>query len=398
MSIMCFPDKKWSAIIPPSSKTQCSTVHRGFVTRAPGYWFLLIVSAFFVCGLWKTGSVGRWGSSMRAKALIHFDLSIPSSSSTLSSSLSSSSTSSSSTPRRLALDRSNARPSPDAARRKHRGILSRYMLQLYHRRPDADVVRAIQPVHTSGPLSDGGRILEFAIPSVDVDETLEAAELLGIAGAIIRVRSLNDLPTMNTSEEIRRSRKDDAWRAFDVTSLVAGRNGGDVVKLYVHGRSTYRPYGDSPILLLNYSKTRNVQSRYRRSAEEQEDQDRWKDEAPRRRRRNSCHRRSMYVDFALIAYDEWIVAPPGYEAYQCSGKCFFPLGDHLSPTKHAIVQTLMHGAFQASENLAGSKFVGRACCVPTRLAPTSLLYLDARGTLTYEYGYEDMVVSECGCR
>ncbi|XP_011052020.1 PREDICTED: growth/differentiation factor 2-like [Acromyrmex echinatior] len=323
---------------------------------------------------------------MRAKALIHFDLSIPSSSS-----------SSLSTSRRPPFDRTNARLSRDAARRKHRGTLSKYMLQLYHRRPDADVVRAIQPVHTSSLLSDGGRILEFAIPSTGVDETLEAAELLGIAGAIVRVRSLNDLSTMkNGSEEIRKPRKDDAWRAFDVTSIVAGRN-GDTVKLYVHGRLTYHPYGDGPILLLNYSKIRGVR-RHRRSTEDQEDQDRWDDELPRRRRRNSCRRRPMYVDFALIAYDEWVVAPPGYEAYQCTGKCFFPLGDHLSPTKHAIVQTLMHGALQASEDLRGNKFISRACCVPTRLAPTSLLYLDARGTLTYEYGYEDMVVSECGCR
>lgn len=85
----------------------------------------------------------------------------------------------------------------------------------------------------------------------------------------------------------------------------------------------------------------------------------------------------MYVDFALIAYDDWVVAPPGYEAYQCSGKCFYPFGDHLSPTKHAIVQTLVHGALQGQVDQGGGRPVGRACCVPTRLAPTSLLYLDA---------------------
>ncbi|XP_072755916.1 uncharacterized protein [Anoplolepis gracilipes] len=352
----------------------------------PGhYWLLLIAGTFFVCCLWKTGSISRW--SMRAKALIHFDLSIPSSLSSSSSSWT--------TPGRPPFDRIDARLS---ARRKHWGTLSRYMLQLYHRRPDADVVRAIQPMHTSGPLRDGGRILEFAIPSVDIDETLEAAELLGIAGAIIRVRSLNDLPARNRSEEILRSRKDDTWRAFDVTSVVVGRNSNDIVRLHVHGRLTYRPYGDSPILLLNYNKTGRVQRRRRSAEDQQEDQDRWDEETPRRRRRNSCRRRPMYVDFALIAYDDWVVAPPGYEAYQCSGKCVFPFGDHLSPTKHAIVQTLIHGALQASEELDGNKFVGRACCVPTRLAPTSLLYLDASGTLTYEYGYEDMVVSECGCR
>ncbi|XP_012540605.1 bone morphogenetic protein 2-like [Monomorium pharaonis] len=379
-----------SVAFPPSSKTL-----RESAMRTPGYWLLLVMGAFFVCCLWRIGSIS-WSSSMRAKALIHFDLSIPSSS---SSSSSLSSLSSSSTSRRPPFDRTDAKVSRDAERRKHRSILSKYMLQLYHRRPDADVVRAIQPVHTSGPLSDGGRILEFAIPSVGVDEMLKAAELLGIAGAIIRVRSLNDLsPTRNESEEIRRSRKDDAWRAFDITSIVAGRDGG-IIKLYVHGRLTYRPYGDNPILLLNYSKVKGIQRHRRAIVEDQEDQDRWEDELPlRRRRRNSCRRRSMYVDFALIAYDEWVVAPPGYEAYQCTGKCFFPLGDHLSPTKHAIVQTLMHGAFQTSEDLRGNKFIGRACCVPTRLAPTSLLYLDASGTLTYEYGYEDMVVSECGCR
>ncbi|XP_020285731.1 protein decapentaplegic-like [Pseudomyrmex gracilis] len=351
--------------------------------RASKYWLFVIAGTFFVSCLWKTGSISRWSSSMRAKALIHFDLSIPSS--PLSSSI----------PRRVGPIFDRTRLSRDAARRKHRGTLSKYMLQLYHRRPDADVVRAIQPIHISGPICDGGRILEFAIPSVDADETLEAAELLGIAGAIVRVRSLTDLSIKkNKSREILRSRKDDAWRAFDVTSVVAGRD-GDIIKLYVHGRLAYRPYGDSPILLLNYSKTRR---RRRRSADDQDDHERWEDTPSRRRRRNSCRRRPMYVDFALIAYDNWVVAPPGYEAYQCSGKCYFPFGDHLSPTKHAIVQTLVHGALQASEDPGINKAVGRACCVPTRLAPTSLLYLDSSGTLTYEYGYDDMVVSECGCR
>lgn len=320
---------------------------------------------------------------MHAKALIHFDLSIPSSSMSL-------------TLHRPPFNRTK-RLSRDAThRRKHRGTLSRYMLQLYQRRPDADVVRAIQPVHVSAPLSDGGRILEFAIPSVGIDETFKAAELLGIAGAIVRVQPLNDL-SRNGSEEIRRSRKDDAWRAFDITSTVTGKN-GYTIKLYVHGRFTYHLNGDSPILLLNYTKIRGDR-RHRRSADqEQEDQDRWEDDDfPRRRRRNNCHRRPMYVDFTLIAYDLWVIAPPGYQAYQCSGRCSFPLGDHLSPTNHAIVQALLHGALQASDDLRGNKFVGRACCVPTKLAPTSLLYVD-QGIVTYEYGYEDMVVVECGCR
>lgn len=352
-----------------------SATHR-FAMQAPGYWLLLVTGAFFICCLWKIGSSSSWSSNLHA--LIHFDLSIPSSSS--------------STSRRPPFNRTNTRLSRDVAhRRKHWG--TRYMLQLYHRRPDADVVRAIQPRHISGPLSDGGRILEFAIPSVGVDETLETAELLGIDGTIIRVRSLDGpSATRNGSEEIRRSRKDDAWRAFDITSTVAGKS-GNVVKLYVHGRLTYHLSGDSPMLLLNYTKAQGVRRRRRSAAEEQESQDRWENEL-RRRRRNSCQRRSMYVDFALIEFDNWVIAPPGYEAYQCSGRCTFPMGDHLSPSMHAIVQTLMHRAFQSSD---GSKVVTRACCVPTELESISMLYV-LNGTVTYKHDYKDMVVVECGCR
>lgn len=252
-----------------------------------------------------------------------------------------------------------------------------------HRRSDVDIVRALEPIHVSGPTNEGARILVFSIPPIDPDEALEVAELLGVVGSILRVR-LDHTDAFGSCK----SRRDDSWRAFNVTSAVAARS-GSAVRFRVYGRVGYHPCGDGPILLLSYAKVRK--RRLRRSIQEEETDE---DDGPRRRRKNSCRRRSLYVDFALIAYDEWVVAPPGYEAYQCSGKCFYPFGDHLSPTKHAIVQTLVHGALQAIEG--GSKPVGRACCVPTRLAPTSLLYLDASGTLTYQYGYEDMVVAECG--
>ena len=79
-----------------------------------------------------------------------------------------------------------------------------------------------------------------------------------------------------------------------------------------------------------------------------------------------------------------------FQAFQCTGKCFFPVSEHLSPTKHAIVQTLLH-------SIAPGK-APRACCVPTKLEPISVLYVDQRGVLTYRFSYQDMVVTECGCR
>ncbi|XP_076635309.1 uncharacterized protein LOC143348648 [Colletes latitarsis] len=333
------------------------------------YILLLVAGTMCVCGLWRTGSFSWHTSAVHAKASIRFDLSIPAPSPSVL--------------RRLS--NGTSRRTGDTIDGKHRGAVSRYMLELYHRRSDVDIVRALRPIRASVPTSDGARILAFSVPPTEPDETLEVAELLGVAGAILRVR----LDQANKSVSCK-SRRDDSWRAFNVTFGVAARD-GNIVRFRVYGRVGYRPCGDSPILLLNYTKTKK--NRLRRSAPEEEQEE---SDGSRRRRRNSCRRRSLYVDFSLIAYDEWIVAPPGYEAYQCAGKCFYPFGDHLSPTKHAIVQTLIHGALQGSES--ANKPVGRACCVPTMLAPTSLLYLDSSGTLTYQYGYEDMVVTECGCR
>ncbi|XP_008846282.1 bone morphogenetic protein 10 [Nannospalax galili] len=104
---------------------------------------------------------------------------------------------------------------------------------------------------------------------------------------------------------------------------------------------------------------------------------------------NYCKRTPLYIDFKEIGWDSWIIAPPGYEAYECRGVCNYPLAEHLTPTKHAIIQALLH--------LKNSQKASKACCVPTKLEPISILYLD-KGVVTYKFKYEGMAVSECGCR
>ncbi|XP_053572073.1 LOW QUALITY PROTEIN: bone morphogenetic protein 10 [Bombina bombina] len=104
---------------------------------------------------------------------------------------------------------------------------------------------------------------------------------------------------------------------------------------------------------------------------------------------NYCKKTSLYIDFKEIGWDSWIIAPSGYEAYECRGVCSYPLTEHVTPTKHAIVQTLVH--------MKNAQRASKACCVATKLDPISILYLDA-GVVTYKYKYEGMVVSECGCR
>ncbi|KAF7664634.1 hypothetical protein LDENG_00170990 [Lucifuga dentata] len=116
-------------------------------------------------------------------------------------------------------------------------------------------------------------------------------------------------------------------------------------------------------------------------------------DTPPRIRRNvksePCKRTPLFVDFKDIGWDTWIIQPLGYEAYVCNGVCNPPMTSEVSPTKHAIVQTLL--------SIKSPKKVSRACCVPTKLEPISLLYYDNE-VITFNHKYEGMVVAECGCR
>ncbi|XP_075411930.1 growth/differentiation factor 7 [Tenrec ecaudatus] len=108
-----------------------------------------------------------------------------------------------------------------------------------------------------------------------------------------------------------------------------------------------------------------------------------------RRGRSRCSRKPLHVDFKELGWDDWIIAPLDYEAYHCEGICDFPLRSHLEPTNHAIIQTLL--------NSMAPDAAPASCCVPARLSPISILYIDAANNVVYKQ-YEDMVVEACGCR
>ncbi|XP_067138163.1 bone morphogenetic protein 10-like isoform X1 [Centruroides vittatus] len=219
-----------------------------------------------------------------------------------------------------------------------------------------------------------------------------------------------------------------SWETFNVTDAVVNwlqhpkqdhrlevyLEGGDQQDLDV----SLVPYRETEPLLLVYSVIENksvvdgVLKRMRRSLvphrieKRSEDEDEEQEEMTNyiveelgkkvtkrgkvRRRKNPCRRKPLKVKFSDINYDTWIIAPESYDAFECAGKCHFPMSAHLTPTKHAIIQTLMHQT--------NPKSASRSCCVPTKLAPISILYLDEDGSVTYNYEYEDMVVTECGCR
>nr|XP_061798134.1 bone morphogenetic protein 4-like isoform X2 [Nerophis lumbriciformis] len=107
-----------------------------------------------------------------------------------------------------------------------------------------------------------------------------------------------------------------------------------------------------------------------------------------RKRNRNCRRHALYVDFSDVGWNDWIVAPPGYQAYYCHGECPFPLADHLNSTNHAIVQTLVNSV---------NNNIPKACCVPTELSAISMLYLDEHEKVVLK-NYQEMVVEGCGCR
>lgn len=100
-----------------------------------------------------------------------------------------------------------------------------------------------------------------------------------------------------------------------------------------------------------------------------------------------CGKNSMYVHFAELGWNDWIIAPEGFEAWHCSGKCPFPLPPSLNSSNHAIVQMLAHLMnFQVPE----------PCCAPIRLLPISVLYYDDYSNVVLKE-YRNMVVHSCGC-
>ncbi|KAG9341092.1 hypothetical protein JZ751_019846 [Albula glossodonta] len=103
-----------------------------------------------------------------------------------------------------------------------------------------------------------------------------------------------------------------------------------------------------------------------------------------------CSRRYLKVDFADIGWSEWVLSPKSFDAYYCAGTCEFPMPKVVRPSNHATIQSIV----RAVGIIPG---VPEPCCVPDKMNPLSVLFLDENKNVVLKI-YPSMSVETCACR
>ncbi|XP_019955148.1 inhibin beta B chain [Paralichthys olivaceus] len=104
-----------------------------------------------------------------------------------------------------------------------------------------------------------------------------------------------------------------------------------------------------------------------------------------------CCRQQFYIDFRLIGWNDWIIAPAGYYGNYCEGSCPAYMagvpGSASSFHTTVVNQYRMRGMSPGSVN---------SCCIPTKLSTMSMLYFDDEYNIV-KRDVPNMIVEECGC-
>lgn len=98
-----------------------------------------------------------------------------------------------------------------------------------------------------------------------------------------------------------------------------------------------------------------------------------------------CQRKELYIDFSQLGWD-WIIGPPGFDAFMCSGECTLNFSAKQKITNHAYLQAYMESKH---------KNIPKPCCSPTKLSPLTLIYFLDNGIKMKNYS--QMKVEGCGC-
>ncbi|XP_071105430.1 growth/differentiation factor 6-A-like [Haliotis cracherodii] len=133
----------------------------------------------------------------------------------------------------------------------------------------------------------------------------------------------------------------------------------------------------------------NIASRAKRSAHatsrrRERKNRRWKKSG----KKQGCRLYDFNVDFKTIGWGQWIIHPTRFNSKFCHGNCPSPIDIRFKPTNHAMLQSLMRSK--------RSNAAPDLCCVPTKLEPLSMMYVEDGEVVVHHH--EDMIASECGCR
>ncbi|XP_062386337.1 growth/differentiation factor 2-like [Sardina pilchardus] len=304
---------------------------------------------------------------------------------------------------------------PRAPEETHRVTPPDYMLQLYNTyasssAPSADVIRSYCPVDTEQ--TEGEELLAAALPQKDQSSPrlLDEREVAWSRGswemfdvtAALRSGAACGRGEAEFEVQVQRAACGGGAKvcggvaeAAMVSSSVTGNTSAVLIVFSNDQRGRRHDAQQELLHMLSHEDEAVFSGAHEPSDPANDPRDALGARRRRRRRQVSsgsggyCRRASLRVSFEDIGWHEWIVAPPEYEAYECVGACQFPLSAEVTPSKHAVIQTLVSLRHPGSANAA--------CCVPTRLDPITIMYQE-NGVITVRHLYEEMRVAACGCR
>ncbi|GBL95729.1 hypothetical protein AVEN_676-1 [Araneus ventricosus] len=112
----------------------------------------------------------------------------------------------------------------------------------------------------------------------------------------------------------------------------------------------------------------------------------------------TCCLVDFYVSFKELDWP-WVVAPLGFNANMCYGKCNYQLNSYPSHY-HRMLSTILNNKTTSIEN---KEDLWTPCCSPTKLKPLDMIYVASNNTNTNTsssfiyHKIPNMITESCGC-
>ncbi|XP_022912819.1 bone morphogenetic protein 2-like [Onthophagus taurus] len=102
---------------------------------------------------------------------------------------------------------------------------------------------------------------------------------------------------------------------------------------------------------------------------------------------SGCNKQIWYISFQEMGWNNFILAPDGFMAFQCRGSCISTISSSPTTTNHGLLKHLFHSFV----------YVKKPCCVPDTYKSLVIMFLDRFQNVIIK-NYDDMIVDSCACR